>query len=135
MKNYGRNINYFQNSKIDFENLDINDIYVGDIYKLVEKDIIIQSTKLKLVMKNAILLKIGFDRYINLSKIKSNLAKERIKKILSRIDYDNSKVVILGNFYKPYIGEQIVLNLKSYKELNDLKVSVKKLKKVKVNNT
>lgn len=129
----------YKTSGIDFDVdcLDSNCIFIGDIYVVKYKrgysffDSFEESTELKLRMKDAVLLRIGFERYINLSKIKTSSDLKKIKKILKSNNLSERKsVTILGDFFKPFVGDKVVLNVKSYNELkNNQEPNVKRLKK------
>ena len=120
---------------LNFGSIDKDCIFVGDIYVVKQKkiydffDSFENQTYLKLKMKGAILLRIGFQKYINLSKIKSYTDIKQLKKNLNdTLKKDN--VIILGDFYKPFMGDQIALNVRSYNELKNIeRICQKKLVK------
>ena len=127
------------NSNFDINNLDPECIFIGDIYTVKYKtkyDYFApfeEQTYLKLKIKNAILLRVGFDMYINISNIKTKKQLELInKKINMTATIHRTKGVILGSFFKPFAGEQIALNIKPYQKENKYireKVYQKKLYK------
>ena len=77
----------------DISNLDPECLFIGDVYvvKYKEKyDIrapFTEQTYLKLKMKNAILLRVGFNSYINVSNIKTKKQLEFVKKKLKKIQH------------------------------------------------
>ena len=121
-----------KNQGINLDYLDINDLYVGDVcvykYKL-NYDYFAsfeEQTTLKVLYKNAILLKVGFEEYINLSSLTNMIF---IKYLDGKISLDNLK--IKGDFFKPYAGEKFVKNAVKLNDLNEQYTSVQNLKKVK----
>ncbi len=118
--------NNYKTSGTDFDvnYLDPDCIFVGDIYVVRYKFKLIydeyapfkEQTYMKLKQKNAILLRIGFERYVDISKIKCLADLERLKTNLK----NREQVTILGNFFKPFVGDLVALNIKSYYELNEL---------------
>lgn len=117
----------------DINNLDPNCIFIGDIYVVKYKPnydwfaSFKEQTYLKLKETNAKLLRIGFERYINLSKIKTSADAKQIKEQLK--SYNKNDITIVSDFFMPYAGDQIVLNVKPYS--NFLKIEKQKNKKVK----
>lgn len=114
-----------------FSNLDTNNIFIGDIYKCtnIDKD---GEIKLRLVAKNTILLKTGVTSYINLSKIKNSLDIKILKKILSSNNIlDREKMLVNSDVTRPYVGDYVAKNVKSYENLKQEKISIKELKKKK----
>jgi len=131
-------------SGIDFDIASLNPdcIFVGDIYVVKYKinydyfATFEEQTYLKLKSKNAILLRIGFERYINLSKIKNSFDAKRIKNKLKN-SIEKEKVTILGEFFKPYAGNQVALNVKPYsvlKKNEQTKKNSKKFKPIMIKN-
>ena len=122
------------NTDFDIKNLDPECIFVGDIYvvKYKKKYDYFASfegqTYLDLKTKNAILLRIGYERYINLSNIRTLGDLERVKRKL-RSKLKASSVTILGNFFKPYAGDQVVLDIKPYEKENQNEKNNQKVKK------
>ena len=122
-------------ANFDLANLDPKCLFFGDVYvvKYKEKyDIrapFEEQTTLKLKMKNAILLRIGFDRYINLSNVRTLGDVEKIKRKL-RSKLKSSSITILGNFFKPFAGDQVVLEVKPYEQENKNKQETQKTKRI-----
>lgn len=117
--------NNYKTSGTDFDvnYLDPDCIFVGDIYVVRYKFKLIydecapfkEQTYMKLKRKNAILLRIGFERYVDISKIKCSTDLEQLKTDIK----NREQVTILGNFFKPFVGDLVALNVKSYYELNE----------------
>ena len=115
----------YKTAGIDFDikNLDPECIFVGDIYVVKYKKkydyfaSFEEQTYLDLKTKNAILLRIGYERYINLSNIRTLGDLERVKRKL-KSKLKASSVTIIGNFFKPYAGDQVVLDVKPYEKEN-----------------
>lgn len=118
------NNSIFSDYKIAGNNFDINFIdpdciFVGDIYVVKYKlryDFFAsfeEQTYKQLVEKNAVLLRVGFCEYINLSKIKNDFDLEQIQTKLNDKS-KRSKVVILGDFFKPYADQYIAVNVIPY---------------------
>ena len=121
-----------KNQGINLDYLDINDLYVGDVcvykYKL-NYDYFAsfeEQTTLKVLYKNAILLKVGFEEYINLSSLTNMIF---IKYLDRKISLD--KLKIKGDFFKPYAGEKFVKNAVKLNDLNEQYTNVSSFKKVK----
>lgn len=109
---------------IDFNNLDPECIFIGDVYIVKYKkyfswdDSFEDATEKKLVMNDAILLRIGFERYINLSDILTSKDMNKVKETL-RKDKESKKLTILGSFFKPFADDKIALNVKALYDLNE----------------
>lgn len=109
------------NADFDITNLDPECIFFGDVYVVKYKpkydyfDSFEQQTTLNLKMKNAMLLRVGFEKYINLSNIRTLGDVERLRRKL-RSKLKSSSITILGNFFKPYVGDQVVLEVKPYEK-------------------
>lgn len=119
-----------QEKGIDLNFLNPDDIYIGDVcvrnYKL-NSDYFAsfeERTKLKIVRKNAILLKVGFEEYIVLSGLKFELITKIFHK---QISLDNLK--IKSDFFKPYAGEKFVKNIRKINNVYGEYVSIKELKR------
>ena len=117
----------YKTADIDFDitNLDPECIFIGDIYVVKYKpkydyfSSFEEQTTLKLKIKDALLLRVGFEKYINLSNIKSKKDLEITKKnLLIKTTKDIKKGIILGSFFKPYVGDEVVLDVKPYKKEN-----------------
>lgn len=115
----------YKTAGIDFDitSLDPECIFIGDIYVVKYKKkcdnfaSFEEQTYLDLKTKNAILLRIGYERYINLLNIRTLGDLERVKRKL-KSKLKSSSVTIIGNFFKPYAGDQVVLNVKPYEKEN-----------------
>lgn len=124
-----------EDANFDLANLNPECLFVGDVYvvKYKEKyDIrapFEEQTTLKLKKKNAILLRIGFEKYINLSNIRTLGDVERIRRKL-RSKLKSSNITILGNFFKPFVGDQVVLEVKPYEQENKNKQETPKTKRI-----
>ena len=121
----------------DISNLDPECLFIGDVYivKYKEKyDIrapFTEQTYLKLKMKNAILLRVGFDSYINVSNIKTKKQLEFVKKKLKKnTTFNREKGIITGSFFKPFAGDQVVLEVKPYEQENKNKQETQKIKRI-----
>lgn len=121
-----------KNQVINLDYLDINDLFIGDIcvykYKL-NYDCFApfeEQTTLKTLYKNAILLRVGFDEYINLSSLTKILL---IRLFNEKISVD--KLKIYGDFVKPYVGKTFVKNPMKLDNIYGQYTSIKKLKKVR----
>lgn len=115
---------------IDLNRLDPDDIYIGDIcvyrYKLSSNFYASfeESTRLRTIRKNAILLKVGFAEYIDISSLKLEI----ITNIFNReVSIDNLK--IKSDFFKPYANEKFVRQPKKIHNVYGQYVSIKELKK------
>ncbi len=121
-----------KNQVINLDYLDINDLFIGDIcvykYKLNYDWFASfeEQTTLRTLYKNAILLKVGFDEYINLSSLTNILL---IRLFNGQISVD--KLKIKGDFVKPYAGEIFVKNPMELDNIYEQYTSIKKLKKVR----
>ncbi len=121
-----------KNQVINLDYLDINDLFIGDIcvykYKL-NYDYYApfeEQTTLRTLYKNAILLRVGFDEYINLSSLTNILL---IRLFNEKISVD--KLKIKGDFVKPYVGEIFAKNPMKLDNIYEQYTSIKKLKKVR----
>ncbi len=126
---------YYKNKndlKIDFNRLNVQNLYIGDIciykYKLDSDDFIPfrEQVKLKILFKNAILLKVGFGQYINLSDLKTLLS---IKLCKGNIPLD--KFIIYDEYSKPFEGEKFIKYPKKLNSIYGEYTNVKELKKVR----
>ena len=129
------NLNGYKTTDANFDvfNLDPDCIFIGDVYVVKYKPkydyfaSFEEQTTLKLKMKNAVLLRVGFEKYINLSNIRTLGDVERIRRKL-RSTLKSPSITILGKFFKPYAGDQVVLEVKPYeKEKQKLKSYQKRL--------
>ena len=121
----------------DITNLDPDCIFIGDVYVVKYKpkyDIrapFEEQTYLKLKMKNAILLRVGFDSYINISNIKTRKQLEFVKKRLKKnTTFNRDKGIITGSFFKPFAGDQVVLEFKPYEQETKNKQETPKIKRI-----
>lgn len=110
-------LNYeVNNSNIDFDKLNPESVFVGDIYCFKYKtifsweDAFEKSTDKTLVMKDAILLRIDFEKYINLTDI--------INKKSIDIASEN---LILGEYYMPVSNSFVAYNMRNFSELKAVK--------------
>ena len=134
------NLNGYKTADKNFDitNLDPDCIFIGDVYVVKYKpkynllDSFEEQTTLKLKMKNAILLRVGFDSYINISNIKTRKQLEFVKKRLKKnTTFNREKGIITGSFFKPFVGDQVVLEVKPYKQEKQNKQEEPKVKKLK----
>ena len=132
-------LNGYKTSDKDFDitNLDLDCIFIGDVYVVkykLKNDFHAQfkdQIYLKLKKKNAILLRVGFERYINISNIKTKKQLELIKKkLIKTTTYAREKGIVLGSFFKPFAGDQVVLDVKPYEQENQNKQEEPKVKKI-----
>ena len=132
------NLNGYKTADKNFDitNLDPDCIFIGDVYVVKYKpkynllDSFEEQTTLKLKMKNAIFLRVGFERYINLSNIRTLGDVEKVRRKLNS-KLKSSGIIILGNFFKPFVGDQVVLEVKPYKQEKKNKQEEPKVKKLK----
>lgn len=132
------NLNGYKTADKNFDitNLDPDCIFIGDVYVVKYKpkynlpDSFEEQTTLKLKMKNAILLRVGFERYINLSNIRTLGDVEKVRRKLNS-KLKSSGIIILGNFFKPFVGDQVVLEVKPYDQEKQNKQEKPKVKKIK----
>jgi len=137
IKEYMELLGYKTSDKnFDITNLDPECIFIGDIYVVKYKpkydyfSSFEEQTTLKLKIKDALLLRVGFEKYINLSNIKSKKDLEITKKkLLSKTTKDRKKGIILGSFFKPYAGDEVVLDVKPYKKENQNEEENQKVKR------
>lgn len=120
----------------DIKKLDSDCIFIGDIYVVKYRfkydyfDSFEDQIYLKLKSKNVILLRVGFEQYINLSNIQTMKQLEIVKKKLkNKATTTKNRGIILGSFFKPYAGEQIALNIKPYEKENKIQQETSKVKK------
>lgn len=136
IKEYMELLGYKTSDKnFDITNLDPECIFIGDIYVVKYKpkydyfSSFEEQTTLKLKIKDALLLRVGFEKYINLSNIKSKKDLEITKKkLLNKTTKDRKKGIILGSFFKPYAGDEVVLDVKPYKKENQNEEENQKVK-------
>lgn len=136
IKEYMELLGYKTSDKnFDITNLDPECIFIGDIYVVKYKPkyeyfaSFEDQTTLKIKMKDALLLRVGFEKYINLSNIKSKKDLEITKKnLLIKTTKDIKKGIILGSFFKPYVGDEVVLDVKPYKKENQTAEEKQKVK-------
>lgn len=121
-----------KNQGINLDYLDINDLFIGDVcvykYKL-NYDYFASfedETTLIRLYKNAILLKVGFEEYINLSSLTNILL---IRLFNGEISLD--KLKIKGDFFEPYVGEKFVKKPTKLDNIYGQYTSIKKLKKIR----
>ena len=112
-------------------------IFMGDIYEVNYKKkyeyfaLFEEKTYLKLIMKDAILLRVGFDRFINLTNIRTKRDLEmKINNLKKETTMDRDKCIILGSFFKPFAGDQIVSELKSYQTETKISPENPKVKRI-----
>ena len=127
-------------ANFDVFNLDPDCIFIGDVYVVKYKPkydyfaSFEEQTTLKLKKKDVLLLRVGFEKYINLSNIKTKKDLELVKKkLLKNTIIDKNKGIILGSFFKPYAGDEVVLDVRPYEkenQKNENKQKVKSYKKI-----
>lgn len=128
---------YYRDSTISLDDIDlnalnINNLFIGDVcvyrYKF-NHDYFArfeEQTKLKVLYKNAILLKVGFEEYINLSSLPTVLI---IKLLSGKLDLN--KLKIKGDFFKPYADELFVKNAVELNNVHEKYTSIKTLRKLR----
>ena len=126
---------YYRDSNISLDDIDlnalnINNLFMGDVcvyrYKF-NHDYFArfeEQTKLKVLYKNAILLKVGFEEYINLSSLPTILL---IKLFSGKLDLN--KLKIKGDFFKPYADELFVKDAVELNNVHEKYASIKTLRK------
>ena len=111
---------------VNFNNLDLDCIFIGDIYRVKYKEIFSwgdsfeKATQKNLIMKDAILLRVGFEKYINLSDIITKKDEEKAIEKLRNLTKKSSEF-ILGEYYKPDINDYIVSNIRNFNELSEVR--------------
>lgn len=117
---------------IDLKSIPIENLYIGDIcvrkYKMKYDpfDYFENQTKVVTLKRNAILLEVGFNKYIDLSKfIYEFLAFSKTK-----IEVDFSKV-LEGDLVKPYAYDKYVTNIRKLNNFDADYVDIHELKKVR----
>ena len=130
---------YYRDSNISLDDIDlnalnINNLFMGDVcvyrYKF-NHDYFArfeEQTKLKVLYKNAILLKVGFEEYINLSSLPTILL---IKLFSGKLDLN--KLKIKGDFFKPYADELFVKDAVELNNVHEKYASIKTLRKLRRN--
>ena len=128
---------YYRDSNISLDDIDlnalnINNLFMGDVcvyrYKF-NHDFFArfeEQTKLKVLYKNAILLKVGFEEYINLSSLPTILL---IKLFSGKLDLN--KLKIKGDFFKPYADELFVKDAVELNNVHEKYASIKTLRKLR----
>ena len=128
---------YYRDSNISLDDIDlnalnINNLFMGDVcvyrYKF-NHDFFArfeEQTKLKVLYKNAILLKVGFEEYINLSSLPTILL---IKLFSGKLDL--KKLKIKGDFFKPYADELFVKDAVELNNVHEKYASIKTLRKLR----
>ena len=128
---------YYRDSNISLDDIDlnalnINNLFMGDVcvyrYKF-NHDYFArfeEQTKLKVLYKNAILLKVGFEEYINLSSLPTILL---IKLFSGKLDLN--KLKIKGDFFKPYADELFVKDAVELNNVHEKYASIKTLRKLR----
>lgn len=134
---YEEDYTYYRDSNISLDDIDlnalnINNLFVGDVcvyrYKF-KHDYFArfeEQTKLKVLYKNAILLKVGFEEYINLSSLPTILL---IKLFSGKLDLN--KLKIKGDFFKPYADELFVKDAVELNNVHEKYASIKTLRKLR----
>lgn len=135
--NYEEDYTYYRDSNISLDDIDlnalnINNLFMGDVcvyrYKF-NHDYFArfeEQTKLKVLYKNAILLKVGFEEYINLSSLPTILL---IKLFSGKLDLN--KLKIKGDFFKPYADELFVKDAVELNNVHEKYASIKTLRKLR----
>jgi len=102
--------------KFDLKNITEEDIFVGDLYIVTNMPFVsIMST---LAKKEAILIRVTEDYYIDLESIKSNSDIVIINELLSSNDYNSNNIILSDKLKKPYIGQLFIGSLEKVKENN-----------------
>lgn len=101
----------------DLKNIDKNDLYVGDLYIVTNTSE--DYTRSILAKKDAILIKLFDNHYIDLDSIKSKIDITIINEMLS-CNYKDNNRILSDIVDKPYIGKLFIGSLEKTKEYGKL---------------
>ena len=100
----------------DLNNVTIDDLYVGDIYIITSttKD----YTRSVLAKRNATLIKLFDNHFVDLDSIKTNFDIVVINEMLS-CNYKDNNIIISDIVDKPYIGKLFIGTLDKSKKISE----------------
>ena len=136
IKNESYNTNYYD-FKYNYNWYTVN-LFVGDIYINIEtlNSFILTEMPPRVksirIRKNVPILEIGFERYINLSKIHTQLDIKILNWLLKNDSIFLNHYTICSDFFMPFTGEAYIRNVRQY-DTNNKKYSkiLKKVNKIK----